>query len=97
MEVYNDTNGNGYLNANYGAGTTELKYLLVMNASQTFTVNPVQKTITSGTSHYGWGVTYGNVQAILIRASPPSYASTEALAASYNSIDHVSFSSDFSL
>src|SRR5438132_10192362 len=38
MEVYNDTNGNGYLDANYGAGTTELKYLLVMNASQTFTV-----------------------------------------------------------
>jgi len=44
MEVYNDTNANGYLDANYGAGTTELKYLLVMNASQTFTVNPVQKT-----------------------------------------------------
>ena len=34
MEVYNDTNGNGYLDANYGAGTTELKYLLVMNASR---------------------------------------------------------------
>src|SRR5437870_8023405 len=97
MEVYNDTNGNGYLDANYGAGTTELKYLLVMNASQTFTVNPVQKTITSGTAHYGWGVTYGNVQAILIRASPPHYGYTGGLAASYTSIDHVSFSYDFSL
>src|SRR3989441_6114924 len=97
MEVYNDTNGNGYLDANYGTGTTELKYLLVMNASQTFTVNPVQKTITSGTAHYGWGVTYGNVQAILIRASPPNYGYTGGLAASYTSIDHVSFSYDFSL
>src|SRR5437870_12237899 len=97
MEVYNDTNGNGYLDANYGASMTELKYLLVMNASQTFTVNPAQKTITSGTAHYGWGVTYGNVQAILIRASPPNYGYTGGLAASYTSIDHVSFSYDFSL
>src|SRR3989475_10455788 len=97
MEVYNDTNANGYLDANYGAGTTELKYLLVMNASQTFSVNPVQKTITSGTAHYGWGVTYGNVQAMLIRASPPNYGYTGGLAASYTSIDHVIFSYDFSL
>src|SRR3989441_5444291 len=97
MEVYNDTNGNGYLDANYGAGTTELKYLLVMNASQTFTVNPVQKTITSGTAHYSWGVTYGNVQAILIKAASPNYGYTGGLAASYTSIDHVSFSYDYSL
>src|SRR5256712_12688332 len=97
MEVYNDTNGNGYLDANYGAGTTELKCLLVMNASQTFTVNPVQKTITSGIAHYSWGVTYGNVQAILIKAASPNYGYTEGLAASYTSIDHVSFSYDYSL
>ena len=97
MEVYNDTNGNGYLDANYGAATTELKYLLVMNASQTFTVNPVQKTITSGIAHYRWGVTYGNVQAILIKAASPNYGYTGGLAASYTSIDHVSFSYDYSL
>src|SRR2546427_1406146 len=97
LEVYNDTNANGYLDANYGAGTTELKYLLVMNASRTFTVNPVQKTITSGTAHYGWGVTYGNVQAILIKAASPNYGYTGGLAASYTSIDHVSFSYDYSL
>src|SRR3989454_2876799 len=97
MEVYNDTNGNGYLDANYGAGTTELKCLLVMNASQTFTVNPVQKTITSGIAHYSWGVTYGNVQAILIKAASPNYGYTGGLAASYTSIDHVIFSYDFSL
>ncbi len=97
MEVYNDTNGNGYLDANYGAGTTELKYLLIMNASQTFTTNPVQKTIASGIAHYSWGVTYGNVQAILIKADPPNYGYTGGLAASYASIDHVSFSYDYSL
>src|SRR5438445_12286114 len=97
MEVYNDTNANGYLDANYGAGTTELKYLLVMNASQKFTTSPVQKTITSGIAHYSWGVTYGNVQAILIKAASPNYGYTGGLAASYTSIDHVSFSYDYSL
>src|SRR5207245_9550407 len=69
----------------------------VIDASQTFTVNPVHKTSTSGTSQYGWGVTYGNVQAILIKAAPPNYGYTGGLAASYTSIDHVSFSYDFSL
>ena len=97
LEVYNDTNGNGYLDANYGTGTTELKYLLGMNASQTFTSSPVQKTITGGIAHYSWGVTYGNVQAILIKAVSPNYGYTGGLAASYTSIDHVSFSYDYSL
>jgi hypothetical protein len=97
MEVYNDTNGNGYLDANYSASTTELKYLLIMNASQTFTTNPVQKTITNGLAHYSWGVTYGNIQAILIKAAAPNYGYTGGLAASYASIDHVSFSYDYSL
>src|SRR3989442_9403846 len=97
LEVYNDTNGNGYLDANYGTGTTELKYLLGMNASQTFTTSPVQKTITSGIAHYSWGVTYGNVQAILIKAASPNYGYTGGLAASYTSIDHVSFSYYYSL
>jgi hypothetical protein len=97
LEVYNDTNSNGYLDANYATGTTELKYLLGMNASQTFTPSPVLKTVTSGIAHYGWGVTYGNVQAILIKASPPNYGYTGGLAASYTSIDHVSFSYDYSL
>src|SRR2546427_3669565 len=64
MEVYNDTNGNGYLDANYGTGTTQLKCVFVMNASQTFTVNPAQKTITAEPHITAWGVTYGNVQAI---------------------------------
>src|SRR5256712_4084598 len=97
LEVYNDTNGNGYLDANYATGKTELKYLLGMNASQTFAPPPVQKTVTSGMAHYSWGVTYGNVQAILIKAAPPNYGYTGGLAASYTSIDHVSFSYDYSL
>ncbi len=66
MEVYNDTNNNGYLDADYGAGTTELQYTILMNASQTFTTTPVHKTTSNGVPHYTWGVTYGYVQANLI-------------------------------
>src|SRR5260370_38181133 len=60
IEVYNDTNGNGILDANYGTGQTELLYTIVMNASQTFQPNPVTKTSVNGVSHYRWGVTYGS-------------------------------------
>src|SRR2546422_1938708 len=43
MEVYNDINHNGYLDADYTQGTffqapTEIRYTLIMNASQTFSV-----------------------------------------------------------
>src|SRR6266571_551283 len=61
MEVYNDTNNNGYLVADYSAGTTELRYTILMNASQTFTPTPVNKTTSNGVPHYTCGVTYGNV------------------------------------
>ncbi len=69
MEVYNDANNNGYLDANYTAGATELKYTILMNASQTFTKIPVQKTITNGVPHFTWGATYGQVQANLVNTS----------------------------
>ena len=97
MEVYNDTNHNGYLDANYAQGTTELKYTLIMNASQTFNTNAVQKTTTNNIPHYNWGVTYGTVQAILIRADPPGYGYTGGMAASYTNIDHVTISYDYSI
>ncbi len=69
MEVYSDTNNNGYLDADYGAGTTELVYTILMNASRTFTTTPVQKTTSNGVPHYTWGATYGYVQANLVDAA----------------------------
>jgi len=69
MEVYNDTNNNGYPDANYAVGSSEIKYTLVMNASQTFTKSPAQKTIIGGVPHFTWGVTYGQVQANLVDAA----------------------------
>lgn len=97
MEVYDDTNGNGFLDANYDAGATELRYTLIMNASQTFTPYQVDKTSIDGTPHYRWGITYGNVQAILINATSPDYGYGGGLPASYTTIDHVSLFYDYSI
>jgi hypothetical protein len=99
MEVYNDTDKNGYLDANYATGSTstELMYTLIMNASQTFTTSPVQKTTVNGIPHYAWGVTYGSVQSILIKADPPDYGYGGGMMATDATIDHVTMSYDYSL
>ena len=97
MEVYNDTNKNGFLDANYATGSTELKYTLIMNASQTFTTNPVHKTSINGSPHYLWGITYGSVQAILIKAIAPDYGYGGGIMATDAIIDHVAMFYDYSL
>src|SRR5436309_7160309 len=97
MEVYNDTNKNGFLDANYATGSTELKYTLIMNASQTFTTNPVHKTSVNGSPHYIWGITYGSVQAILIKAIAPDYGYGGGIMATDAIIDHVTMFYDYSL
>src|SRR2546422_2419178 len=98
MEGYNDTNGNGFLDADYRVPRTELLYTIIMNASQTFTTTPVQKTSSNGIPHYTWGVTYGFVQGDLIKADPTDdYGYGGGLPASALMIDHVSLSYDYSL
>jgi hypothetical protein len=99
IEVYNDTDGNGILDANYATGQTELLYTIVMNASQTFQPTPVSKTSVNGVSHYRWGVTYGSIQAILVKYSAGIVGSPYGggLPASYASIDHFTFSYDYSV
>lgn len=97
MEVYNDTDGNGYLDANYATGTTELRYTILMNASQTFQGYPVNKTIVSGVPHYSWGAKYGTIQAYLIQATPPYYGYGGGQSASQISIDYVAVFYDFSV
>ncbi len=97
MEIYNDTNGNGFLDADYSIGTTELLYTLLLNASQTFTTRPVLKTLANNVPHYRWGVTYGSVQAILIQAVAPGYGYGGGTAASNVIIDHVSIDYDYSI
>jgi hypothetical protein len=72
IEVYNDTNHNGILDANYTAGTSELEYYTLVNSSRTFDVSPVQKTDVNGSVHYTWGVTYGGIDAFLVSPDPYS-------------------------
>lgn len=96
-EVYNDTNSNGYLDADYSAGTTELLYTLILNSSQTFASSPVQRTSVDGAPHYLWGITYGAVDAILINAVPPGYGYGGGMVASFTIIDHVSMFYDYSV
>jgi hypothetical protein len=99
IEIYNDTDGNGILDANYATGQTELLYTIVMNASQTFQPNPVTKTSVSGVPHYRWGVTYGAIQAILVKNATGVLGTPYGggAAAAYLNIDDFTLSYDYSL
>ncbi len=98
MEVYNDTNGNGFLDANYAIPSTELLYTIQLNASQSFTTSPVQKTLTNNVPHYDWGVTYGMIQGDLITADPAyNYGYGGGLPASQVLIDNLSLFYDYSI
>jgi len=98
MEVYNDTNGNGFLDANYAIPATELLYTIQLNASQSFTTSPVQKTLTNNVPHFDWGVTYGMIQGDLITADPAyNYGYGGGLPASQVLIDHLSLFYDYSI
>lgn len=96
-EVYNDTNGNSFLDADYAVGTSELLYTLILNSSQTFTSTPVHKTSIDGVPHYLWEITYGSVDAILVNAVPPGYGYGGGSVASFTKIDYVSMSYDYSI
>jgi hypothetical protein len=98
MEVYNDTNNNGILDANYATGQTELLYTITLNASQTFTPSPVQKTVVNGVPHYTWGVTYGSVQGGLVKVDPAyGYAYDEGTDGATLMMDHLSLFYDYSV
>jgi len=99
IEVYNDTDGNGILDANYATGQTELLWTIMMNASQTFSPTPVTKTSINNVPHYSWGVTYGSVQAILLKNTPGVLGSpySGGLPASYLNIDHFTLAYDYSI
>ncbi len=99
IEVYNDTDRNGFLDANYATGQTELLYTILMNASQTFQPTTVSKTSINSLPHYRWGVTYGSIQAILIKNATGVVGTPYGggTAGSYANIDHFTLSYDYSI
>jgi len=72
IEVYNDTNQNGILDANYTDRTSELEYYILVNSSKTFNPSPIQKTEVNNSAHYQWGVTYEDIDAFLAYPDPYS-------------------------
>ena len=72
IEVYNDTNQNGILDANYTDRTSELEYYILVNSSKTFNASPMQKTDVNNSAHYQWGVTYEDIDAFLAYPDPYS-------------------------
>lgn len=99
MEVYNDTNGNGVLDANYTVGLTEteLKYYLLVNSSITFEATPVQKTEINGVIHYIWGIRYGQIDGFLLypHSDEQGYGWWDAAADVL--IDYLGLSYDYSI
>ena len=69
MEVYNDTNGNQVPDE-----TNELLYTYFVNSSQSFTITPIEKTVTDGVSHYKWGLRYNTVDGAFINANQATTA-----------------------
>ncbi|MHA2406394.1 MAG: CBM96 family carbohydrate-binding protein, partial [Candidatus Hermodarchaeia archaeon] len=65
LEVFDDENQNGLLDADFDSGNFETLYYLDLNISDVFTPTPVQKTIVNETPHYTWGLRYENVWGFL--------------------------------
>ena len=64
-ELFNDTNGNGILDANFSNGVVETAYYLSLNMSMGFIPRPVEKVLVDETWHYQWGVHFGDVVGFL--------------------------------
>ena len=65
MEVFNDTNHNGVLDADFDAGEFETLYYLDLNISEAFIPTPVEKTMVGDVPHYTWKLRYENVWGFL--------------------------------
>jgi len=97
MEIYNDTNGNGILDANYTAGVSELKYYLAINSSKVFNVASVQKMVTDGIIHYKWGVKYETIDGFLLYLHQDEYGYGWGEIAATLLIDHIGLFFDYSI
>ncbi len=65
-ELYNDTNGNGFVDADYDLGVTEVEYYYALNFSESIVPQPVTIDDSGGIRTYRWGVRYVGVTGFLI-------------------------------
>jgi hypothetical protein len=65
-ELFNDTNRNGILDADFRNGSGETAYYLALNMSTGFVSTPVHKVHSSETTRYRWGVRYTQVMGFLL-------------------------------
>jgi hypothetical protein len=81
LEIFDDENQNGLLDANFLSGDFETVYYLDLNISDAFIPTPVQKTMIKDIPHYTWGLRYENVWGFLkFPAGPhPSFGDTAGI------------------
>lgn len=65
-ELFNDTNRNGVLDANFCNGSVETAYYLALNMSTGFVPTPVHRIQNAETTRYLWGVRYTQVMGFLL-------------------------------
>jgi len=97
MEVFNDTNHNGVLDANYTAGTSEVKYTVLVNSSQSFVPTPVSENVTKGAVHFYWGIDYKGIDAFLIAAGQDGSGYGGGTVASKVNLDHLGISYEYTI
>lgn len=97
MEIYNDTNRNGILDANYTAGISEVKYYLALNSSKTVHTASIQKLVSNDVTHYKWGVEYKDVDGFILYLHPDEYGYGWSQIAAIVFIEHVGLFFDYSL
>jgi len=99
MEVFNDSNHNGILDANYAANSTELRYTVLVNSSQSFSFTPVSQNETAGVTKLHWGVEYKGIDAFLIMpgrgTSGGGYSGGVSAARIF--LDHLGISYDYTI
>ncbi len=80
-ELYNDTNENGYLDANFTSGVIETKYYFTMNFSRSFEPSPIDVFNISNSTTYSWHNRYRDVTGFVLfrNGSMSPYGDTAAI------------------
>jgi hypothetical protein len=73
FELFNDTNHNGILDADFQEETAETVYYMNASEAEAFAPQSIEKVLIDNTWHYQWSVRYDNVSGCLIYSQGPRY------------------------